>query len=54
MSVGTYGKISFAPTGDVVELAGVGDGPPFGWFEDGGFTKFQFAVTSRDTPKSRR
>ena len=41
------GKIAFAPTGDIVEFAGVGDGPPLGWLVNGGFTEFQFAVTSR-------
>jgi hypothetical protein len=48
VSVRADGKIALAPTGDIVELAGIGDGPPLGWFENGGFTKFQFEVTSRD------
>ena len=49
------GKIALAPTGDIVEFAGVGDGPPLGWLENGGFTEFQFAVTSGEqTSEFRR
>ncbi len=50
VSVRADGKIAFAPTGDIVKLASVGDGPPLGRLENGGLTEFQFVVTSRDTP----
>ncbi len=49
VSVRADGEIALAPTGDIVEFAGVGDGPPLGWFVNGGFTDFQFAVTSGHT-----
>ena len=44
--VRAHGEIAFAPTGDIVEFAGVDGGPSFGRFPDSSFTQFQFAATS--------
>ena len=46
MPVRADGKIALAPTGDVVQLAGICNGPSFGRFPNGSFAQFQFVATS--------
>jgi hypothetical protein len=48
MPVRADGKIALAPPGDIVEFAGVGDGPPLGRLKNGGFSQFQFVLTSNN------
>ena len=40
-------EVAFAPTGDIVQFAGVRGGPPLGRLPDSSFTQFQFQATSR-------